>query len=344
MDNANAIQATGSFVTNKGFNLITKLAAAQATLEFTRAAVGTGKPPEGYSPESMIGLNAYKMDAEISDYGVQDDTAYVTTQISSDNVQEGFLATEVGIFAEDPDEGEILYGYMDISTDPTYIYANGSSNRSKFAEFTLYMLIGSVSSVVAAVTPGSIITKETFRAENMQATDTYGFLGGDEGASSTGQAMMDAIINRIMTQLVTNSSLMEQLGAYVLKSKIVNNFLATDAETVLSGPMGKNLKEQLDVLNTKLTGLFVTANLSVGYTLDSWGVADVTLPFSPPGGYSFFCVNRIDTADIRPVALTSYYQSGNNLIVGLCNCSAQSISGTLVATNVYLKSDFWGSL
>ena len=253
MDNANAIQATGSFVTNKGFNLITKLAAAQATLEFTRAAVGTGKSPEGYSPESMIGLNAYKMDAEISDYGVQDDTAYVTAQISSDNVQEGFLATEVGIFAEDPDEGEILYGYMDISTDPTYIYANGSSNRSKFAEFTLYMLIGSVSSVVAAVTPGSIITKETFRAENMQATDTYGFLGGDEGASSTGQAMMDAIINRIMTQLVTNSSLMEQLGAYVLKSKIVNNFLATDAETVLSGPMGKNLKEQLDVLNTKLS-------------------------------------------------------------------------------------------
>ena len=98
------------------------------------------------------------------------------------------------------------------------------------------------------------------------------------------------------------------------------------------------------VLNTKLTGLFVTANLSVGYTLDSWGVADVTLPFSPPGGYSFFCVNRIDTADIRPVALTSYYQSGNNLIVGLCNCSAQSISGTLVVTNVYLKSGFWGTL
>lgn len=251
MDNANAIQATGTFVTNKGFNLITKLVAAQATLEFTRAAVGTGKPPEGYSPEAMIGLNAYKMDAEISDYGVQDDMAYVTAQISSDNVQEGFLATEVGIFAEDPDEGEILYGYMDISTDPTYIYANGSSNRSKFAEFTLYMLIGSVSSVVAAVTPGSIITKETFRAENMQATDTYGFLGGAEGASSSGQAMMDAIVNRIMTQLVTNSSLMEQLGAYVLKSKIVNNFLATDAETVLSGPMGKSLKDQLDVLNTK---------------------------------------------------------------------------------------------
>ena len=250
MDNENAIQATGTFVTNKGFALITKLVAAQAELEFTRAAVGTGSPPEGYSPEGMIGLNAYKMDAQIADYGVQDDTAYITVQVSSDNVTEGFLATEIGIFAEDPDEGEILYGYMNISTDPTYIYANGSSNRSKFAEFTLYLLIGSVSGVIAAVTPGSIITKETFKAANMEATDTHGLLG-DEGDASTAQALFDAIVNKIMTELVTNTALMEELGAYILKTKIVNNFLATDAETVLSGPMGKNLKDQLDVLNTK---------------------------------------------------------------------------------------------
>ena len=78
------------------------------------------------------------------------------------HITEGFLVTEVGVFAEDPDEGEILYGYMDISTDPTYIYANGSTNRSKFAEFTLYVLVGSVSNVIAAVTPGSIITRDTF--------------------------------------------------------------------------------------------------------------------------------------------------------------------------------------
>lgn len=129
-----------------------------------------------------------------------------------------------------------------------------------------------------------------------------------------------------------------------LIGQIVNNCVTNNPNLPLSAAQGKALMDLYTVLNTKLTGLFVTANLSVGYTLDSWGVADVTLPFSPPGGYSFFCVNRIDTADIRPVALTSYYQSGNNLIVGLCNCSAQSISGTLVATNVYLKSDFWGSL
>ena len=253
MANEHAIQATGTFVVSKGFRLLTKLAASQGSLQFTRAAVGTGKPPEGYSPESMIGLNAYKIDAEIADYGVQDDMAYITVQVSSDNVTEGFLVTEVGVFAEDPDEGEILYGYMDISTDPTYIYANGSTNRSKFAEFTLYVLIGSVSNVIAAVTPGSIITRDTFTAANLKAIDTHGILGGEAGAETTGQGLIDALTNKLLTEFVTNTGLMDRLGTYVLKSKIVNDFLSTDEETVLSGPMGKLLKEQLNVLNTKIT-------------------------------------------------------------------------------------------
>jgi len=255
MANEHAIQATGTFVVSKGFRLLTKLAASQGSLQFTRAAVGTGKPPEGYSPESMIGLNAYKIDAEIADYGVQDDMAYITVQVSSDNVTEGFLVTEVGVFAEDPDEGEILYGYMDISTDPTYIYANGSTNRSKFAEFTLYVLVGSVSNVIAAVTPGSIITRDTFTAANLKAIDTHGILGGEAGAETTGQGLIDALTNKLLTEFVTNTVLMERLGTYVLKSKIVNDFLSTDEETVLSGPMGKLLKEQLNVLNTNFTKL-----------------------------------------------------------------------------------------
>lgn len=41
----------------------------------------------------------------------------------------------------------------------------------------------------------------------------------------------------------------------VTKSMIANNFLATDPNTVLSGPMGKSLKDQFDILNSNLTSL-----------------------------------------------------------------------------------------
>ena len=254
MANENTIQATGTFITRKGLNLITKLVAAKGTLSFSRAAVGTGKPPEGYSPDSMISLSSYKMDAEIADYGTQEDKAYVTMQVSSDQVEEGFLLTEVGLYATDPDEGEILYAYMDISTDPTYIYANGSANRTKYAEFTLYVLIGTVEKVTAAVTPGSIITKETFKASNLPVIDTHGIMG-DSGSTVMSQELFDAVAEKIVNELVSNEKLntvlTEKLADYIMKSKIVNHLLATDESTVLSGPMGKELKGLLDVLNTK---------------------------------------------------------------------------------------------
>ena len=253
MANENTIQATGTFITRKGLNLITKLVAAKGTLSFSRAAVGTGKPPEGYSPDSMISLSSYKMDAEIADYGTQEDKAYVTMQVSSDQVEEGFLLTEVGLYATDPDQGEILYAYMDISTDPTYIYANGSANRTKYAEFTLYVLIGTVEKVTAAVTPGSIITKETFKASNLPVIDTHGIMG-DSGSTVMSQELFDAVAEKIVNELVSNEKLntvlTEKLADYIMKSKIVNHLLATDESTVLSGPMGKELKGLLDVLNT----------------------------------------------------------------------------------------------
>ena len=346
MANEHAIQATGTFVVSKGFRLLTKLAASQGSLQFTRAAVGTGKPPEGYSPESMIGLNAYKIDAEIADYGVQDDMAYITVQVSSDNVTEGFLVTEVGVFAEDPDEGEILYGYMDISTDPTYIYANGSTNRSKFAEFTLYVLVGSVSNVIAAVTPGSIITRDTFTAANLKAIDTHGILGGEAGAETTGQGLIDALTNKLLTEFVTNTVLMERLGTYVLKSKIVNDFLSTDEETVLSGPMGKLLKEQLNVLNTKIDSVYPMGSIYMsvvnknpseffGGTWVPWGTGRVPVGVNT-GDSNFNAVEKTGGETSHKLTVS---EMPSHTHVEYLRCEYPT--GQIV-NGVYVKTNCWG--
>lgn len=156
----------GTVLTNKGLNLITKLVAAKATLSFTRVAVGTGSVPSGTDPQNMIELNAYKMDATIESYGVsadQADVAYVTAQVSSVGVDSGFAVTETGVFATDPDEGEILYAYLDLANDPQYIYAETDA-ISKFAEITLNVLIGSVESVTAIISPGALVKKADFDA------------------------------------------------------------------------------------------------------------------------------------------------------------------------------------
>ena len=87
----------------------------------------------------------------------------------------------------------------------------------------------------------------------------------------TSQELIDAIADKVMTKLIE-------------KSKIVNNLLATDATTVLSGPMGKSLDEKITKLNSDLgdvnTALALKANSAdLKYQIKELNGQDlVTLP------------------------------------------------------------------
>ena len=113
----------GTIVTKKGLHLITKLMAAKKTFIFTRAAVGTGKLLPNYDPSMMLDLIEYKMDGDITSCIAYAEEASATFQVSSVGIETGFFISEAGLYAEDPDEGEILYAYADMSSDPQYIYA-----------------------------------------------------------------------------------------------------------------------------------------------------------------------------------------------------------------------------
>ena len=80
---------------------------------------------------------------------------------------------------------------------------------------------------------------------------------------------------------------MERLGTYVLKSKIVNDFLSTDEETVLSGPMGKLLKEQLNVLNTDLSDHGIVKAYSGDAVINSDWVSAGTVVYKVLNGTCF---------------------------------------------------------
>lgn len=254
----NSIKPTGTYVTSKGYKLIAKLLAGSGTLQFTRAAVGTGKVPEGFSPESLTGLTQYKMDAELAQYGVEEDKAFVITQVSSQNVSEGFLVTEVGIFASDPDEGEILYGYMDISGDPTYIYAGSSTSMAKFAEFQLYFLIGQLQKVTAAITPGAFVSREALEKElEKKVSLDGGELGNgivdfDDTGSVSEITSLPSMLQRMITGnklTVTIRNLKAGLRYVLHVGSLVNNCVSSAADLPLAAAQGKVLQDQINVLN-----------------------------------------------------------------------------------------------
>lgn len=78
-------------------------------------------------------------------------------------------------------------------------------------------------------------------AAKVKTTDTYGLVVSALG-ESTAQALIDAIANKVMNELIN-------------KNKIVNNLLATDASTVLAGTQGTALDKRLVAAENAVTKL-----------------------------------------------------------------------------------------
>ena len=86
-------------------------------------------------------------------------------------------------------------------------------------------------------------------ATTVKATDTQG-LAGEAGGESTMQALIDAVAQKVVNELVTNAALTEALASYVTKAMIVNNALTTKAGVgVLDAAMGKTLGDAVAQLN-----------------------------------------------------------------------------------------------
>lgn len=101
----------GQFVlTKKGLDLQAKVQAGEK-LRLTRVAVGDGlidDPEEIFEMKSLKGYqHTFKIQNIAKDRGKSSCTIKVV--IDNKDITEGFFLREIGIFAQDPDEGEILY-------------------------------------------------------------------------------------------------------------------------------------------------------------------------------------------------------------------------------------------
>ena len=156
----------GTVITKKGLILITKLLASDGEMEFSRVAVGTGSAPPETDTPSLQDLVSYKMDGVIAEVkpDLEHQQASVRFQVNSINVEESFVVTEAGVYAKDPDEGEILYAYLDLSDDPQMVYDSVSA-ISKFLEMTLVVVVGTVEKITAVINPQSLVSREDFDKE-----------------------------------------------------------------------------------------------------------------------------------------------------------------------------------
>lgn len=153
----------GTIITTRGLQLVTKLTAARGQMEFSNVKVGTGSPPVGMDPSELTHLVTYKMDGMIAEYGYDEEAkdAYVVMQLTNTGIVSGFIMTEIGLYAIDPDLGEILYAYVDLSDDPNHILP-AENGRSKTVQIKLHVIVGEVTELTATINPLSQITRDEF--------------------------------------------------------------------------------------------------------------------------------------------------------------------------------------
>lgn len=131
-------------------------------LNFTNFQIGNGDPPE--HPEELTALvNPVTSKIAITDFSVG--TNYVDLTFSFDNalLETGFYWRELGVFAEDYNGDEILFGYANAGDMAEYI----PPNTSAFVvddEYTVRIIMSSTENVTATVTGQTYVPWDIFNA------------------------------------------------------------------------------------------------------------------------------------------------------------------------------------
>lgn len=139
----------GLILTNNGRALQAK-AQAGATLNFNRIGIGDGSL-SGQSISDLNALISEKKSLSITKLKTQTGgKAVVGAVLSNQDIVTGFYFRELGVFAQDPDVGEILYCYGNAGAGAEYIPAGGGPDIVE-KNIDIVTIVGNASSVSATI-------------------------------------------------------------------------------------------------------------------------------------------------------------------------------------------------
>lgn len=110
-----------SKLTTAGKALLAKAQAGKATIKITKAQTGSGGYTSGEAVDTRTALKAPQQTFPISDMQISNDSTLVlkiaiSNKTEDTELKNGYEIKEFGIFAQDPDKGEILYSIATAST------------------------------------------------------------------------------------------------------------------------------------------------------------------------------------------------------------------------------------
>lgn len=173
-------------LTKKGQALIAKSEATGAGIHITKARTGSGLHTDTSvsTLEKQTALLEPKQEFGISDLSTipgNDGVAVITVVIHNHDLPETYLLNELGIYAEDPDEGEILYSLIVSSAGTTYIPADSSTGGLSSITERVYIEVTNAEKTVVE-TSGAVASATDFQALRILVTAlNKNLVGGTAG-------------------------------------------------------------------------------------------------------------------------------------------------------------------
>ena len=140
-------------ITDAGSLLIAKVMASKGSITFTRIVMGDGYMPSSQVPEHMTAVVSPKATMEITKCEVTGSgAAVVGGRYDNSEQSQDFEWRELGLYAKDPDLGEILYSYGNTGKSAETIPAGGGATAiEKLIDVVTY--VGNDVSVTAEFMP-----------------------------------------------------------------------------------------------------------------------------------------------------------------------------------------------
>lgn len=163
-------------ITNDGQALMAKMIAGQGDIEFTKVGVSSTKYQENQL-QALSTLTNVKQTALVSkvtrtnEVAIKVDAAFTNAELTA-----GYYMYTLGLYALDPDEGEILYAACIETSGNCYMPAYNSITVSA-AYFQLYTTVGNAENVSLEVNPGAYATVGDIQALENEIADLKAYIG-----------------------------------------------------------------------------------------------------------------------------------------------------------------------
>ena len=149
-------------MTDIGADLQAKVNAGKTKLTFTKIKVGSG-----VNATNQLALtDVISSKWETTNFVVKQEGKIVSvdTFITNNGIKEAFRMSEIGLFANDPDKGEILYAYL-TDPEPDRMPAEGGAVVVS-QELTIGMMFSNTGNVSLTVNMGALVNQEQLKEHN----------------------------------------------------------------------------------------------------------------------------------------------------------------------------------